>query len=68
MVPKTQGKDPEKWRQTRWIPMDPSEVKTLIVERYGEAMSDYLYEQLARGHVIETAWGYLRQEPAKGDV
>jgi hypothetical protein len=48
--------------------MDPSEVKTLIVERYGEAMSDYLYEQLARGHVIETAWGYLRQEPAKGDV
>jgi hypothetical protein len=48
--------------------MSPTEVKTLIVDRYGEAMTDYLYQQLDNGHVIETAWGYLRQEPAKGDV
>lgn len=68
MVPKTQGSNPEKWRKTRWIQLDPAEVRTLIVDRYGDAMADYLYQQLNHGHVIETAWGYLRQEPAKGDL
>ena len=68
MVPKTQGSNPEKWRKTPWLKMGPSEVQTLIVDRYGEAMLEYLYKQLENGHVIETAWGYLRQEPAKGDL
>ncbi len=67
-VPKSQGLDPDKWRNARWVSMPKSDIEKLISERYGTSMIDYLFTQLERGHVIETAWGYLRQEPAKGDT
>ncbi len=67
MVPKSQGADPDKWRKAKWVAMSDAEVQSLIIDRYGQSMLIYISTQLERGYVIETAWGYLRQEPIKGD-
>ena len=68
MVPKSQGSDPEKWRDTKWVTVPVGDIETLITDRYGVSLTEYLFKQLDSGHVIETSWGYLRKEPAKGDI
>lgn len=66
-VPKSQGSKPDEWRNAKWVAMSQEDINNLIVDRYGPDLLVYLVKQLESGHVIETAWGYLRQEPIKGD-
>lgn len=47
--------------------MSDSEIDRLVVDRYGEELLDFVKKQLANGQVVQTAWGFLRQQPSEGD-
>jgi len=65
LVPKSKGID--NWKGAKWIPMSESEINSLLLDRYGNELLDFVRKQLASGRVVQTAWGFLRQKPSEGD-